>query len=49
LQKLFGSRLYELFIAARQARRQGRDLLAEMAEKLDDTLKQLQQQFAASA
>ena len=41
LQRLFGSKLYELFVAARQARRQGRDLLAEMAEKLDDTLKQL--------
>lgn len=38
---LFGSKLYELFVAARQARRQGRDLLAEMAEKLDDTLMQL--------
>jgi hypothetical protein len=49
LQKLFGSRLYELFIAARQARRQGRDLLAEMAEKLDDSIKQLSQQFAATA
>lgn len=49
LQKLFGSRLYELFIAARQARRQGRDLLAEMAEKLDDTIRQLSQQFAATA
>jgi hypothetical protein len=48
LQKLFGSTLYELFIAARQARRQGRDLLAEMAEKLDDTLKQLNQQLAAA-
>lgn len=48
LQKLFGSRLYELFIAARQARRQGRDLLAEMAEKLDGTITQLTQQLAAS-
>jgi hypothetical protein len=48
LQKLFGSKLYELFIAARQARRQGRDLLIEMAEKLDDTLKQLDQQLAAA-
>lgn len=48
LQQLFGSRLYELFIAARQARRHGRDLLAEMAEKLDDTLRQLSQQFAAT-
>jgi hypothetical protein len=49
LQMLFGSKLYELFIAARQARRQGRDLLLEMAEKLDDTLKQLNQQLAAAA
>ncbi|MCX7162890.1 MAG: hypothetical protein NT083_07585 [Rhodocyclales bacterium] len=47
LQKLFGSRLYELFIAARQARRQGRDLLAEMAEKLDDTIMQHSRQPAA--
>jgi hypothetical protein len=47
LQTLFGSRLYELFVGARQARRQGRDLLAEMAEKLDDTIKQLGQQLAA--
>ena len=48
LQKLFGSTLYELFIAARQARRQGRDLLAEMADKLDHTIRQLQQQLAAA-
>lgn len=48
LQQLFGSRLYELFIAARQARRQGRDLLAEMAEKLDETIKQLGHQCAAT-
>lgn len=41
LQTLFGSKLYELFIAARQARRQGRDLLAEMAEKLDESIRQL--------
>lgn len=49
LHKLFASRLYELFIAARQARRQGRDLLAEMAEKLDDSIERLTQQLAASA
>jgi hypothetical protein len=48
LQKLFGSKLYELFIATRQARRQGRDLLAEMAEKLDDTLMQLTRQSSSS-
>ena len=47
LQALFGSRLYELFIAARQARRQGRDLLAEMVEKLDDTIRRLKQHLAA--
>ena len=40
LQRLFGSRLYELFIAARQAWRQGRDLLQEMAEKLDASIEQ---------
>lgn len=34
LHRLFGSQLYTLFIAARQARRQGRDLLGEMAEQL---------------
>ena len=48
LQMLFGSKLYELFVAARQARRQGRDLLAEMAEKLDDTLMQLAGQSSPS-
>lgn len=35
LNRLYGSRLYELFAAARMARRQGRDLLQEMADKLD--------------
>ncbi len=34
LNRLYGSRLYELFAAANVARRQGRDLLAEMADKL---------------
>lgn len=34
LHRLFGSALYELFIAARQASRQGRDLLQEMATRL---------------
>jgi hypothetical protein len=48
LQKLFASRLYELFIAARQTRRQGRDLLAEMAEKLDATITQLNRQLSAT-
>ncbi|WIM06638.1 MAG: J domain-containing protein [Candidatus Nitricoxidivorans perseverans] len=35
LNRLFGSRLYELFTAANMARRAGRDLLQEMADKLD--------------
>jgi len=35
LNRLFASRLYELFTAAGIARRAGRDLLLEMAERLD--------------
>lgn len=35
LGRLFGSKLYELFLAARQALRHGRDLLQEMADRLD--------------
>lgn len=35
LDRLYGSKLYELFSAARVAERQGRDLLAEMADRLD--------------
>jgi hypothetical protein len=35
LDRLYGSKLYELFAAARMATRQGRDLLAEMAQRLD--------------
>jgi hypothetical protein len=35
LDKLYGSKLYELFAAARIAERQGRDLLQEMAERID--------------
>lgn len=42
LHRLFGSRLYELFIAARQARRQGRDLLTEMAQRLETEIAELQ-------
>jgi len=49
LHRLFGSRLYELFIAARQARRMGRDLLVEMADKLDDSITSLRQQLAVKA
>ena len=35
LDRLYGSKLYELFAAARVAERQGRDLLAEMADRID--------------
>lgn len=35
LDRLYGSKLYELFSAARVASRQGRDLLEEMAARLD--------------
>ena len=42
LDRLYGSRLYELFAAARLATRQGRDLLAEMAERLDEQIQQTQ-------
>lgn len=35
LNHLFGSKLYELFTAANMARRAGRDLLQELADKLD--------------
>lgn len=35
LDRLYGSKLYELFAAARVATRQGRDLLVEMAQRLD--------------
>ena len=35
LNRLFGSKLYELFTAANIARRAGRDLLLEMATRLD--------------
>jgi hypothetical protein len=41
LQRIFGSRLYELFVTARQAARQGRDLLTEMAAQLDAAIAQL--------
>lgn len=47
LHRLFGSRLYELFLAVRHAARQGRDLLREMAEKLDENIEQLRLRVAA--
>jgi len=38
LDRLYGSKLYELFAAARVATRQGRDLLQEMAKRLDNQI-----------
>ncbi|OHC68791.1 MAG: hypothetical protein A2045_16085 [Rhodocyclales bacterium GWA2_65_20] len=35
LNRIYGSRLYELFAAANMARRRGRDLLQEMADRLE--------------
>lgn len=49
LHRIFGSRLYELFIAARQARRQGRDLLSEMAAQLDASIELLRHRNSANA
>ena len=46
LHRLFGSRLYELFAASRQAYRQGRDLLQEMADSLDGQLQSLQAELS---
>jgi hypothetical protein len=46
LHRLFGSRLYELFAATRQAYRQGRDLLQEMADSLDGQLEALHGELA---
>ena len=42
LNRLYGSRLYELFAAAKVARRQGRDLLQEMADRLDGQIAAIQ-------
>jgi hypothetical protein len=42
LDRLYGSRLYELFAAASLAARQGRDLLTEMAARLDEQILQAQ-------
>lgn len=47
LHRLFGSRLYELFVATRHARRQGRDLLDEMARQLDASIRDLRQEIAS--
>jgi hypothetical protein len=50
LDRLYGSKLYELFAATRVASRQGRDLLEEMAQRLDAQIETAQaalEQFAA--
>lgn len=47
LHRIFGSHLYELFIAARQARRQRRDLISEMAAQLDASLELLRHRCSA--
>ncbi|MFN6961500.1 MAG: J domain-containing protein, partial [Rhodocyclaceae bacterium] len=47
LDRLYGSKLYELFAAARLAARQGRDLLAEMAQRLDARIAQAEAELAA--
>lgn len=46
LNRLFGSRLYELFTAANIARRAGRDLLQEMAARLDADISNLRARLA---
>jgi hypothetical protein len=46
LNRLFGSRLYELFTATNIARRAKRDLLQEMAERLDADIASVRGQFA---
>ena len=48
LDRLYGSTLYELFAAARVAERQGRDLLAEMAARLDQQLDSARQALATA-
>lgn len=49
LNGLFGSKLYELFTAANIARRAGRDLLGEMAARLDADIATARDQLAGMA
>jgi Skp family chaperone for outer membrane proteins len=46
LKRLFASKLYELFTAAGIAGRAGRDLLQEMAERLDEDIRQAEFRLA---
>ena len=45
LNRLFASRLYELFLAAKLGKERGRDLLQEMADKLDAQIAEANQQL----
>lgn len=47
LDRLYGSKLYELFTTARLAERHGRDLLAEMATSLDAQIAAAENELAA--
>jgi hypothetical protein len=47
LNRLFGSKLYELFTATNIARRTGRDLLQEMADRLDGDIAAVRVQLTA--
>ncbi|MBL8488188.1 MAG: hypothetical protein JNK22_13980 [Rhodocyclaceae bacterium] len=49
LEAVFASRLYELFQAQRVAARQGRDLLAEMAVRLDGEIAEIRQRLETLA
>lgn len=49
LDRLYGSKLYELFAAARIATRRGRDLLAEMAERFDNQITQAKAELERQA
>lgn len=48
LDRLYGSRLYALMTAARQAAAEGRDLIAEIAARLDGEIQALRGMAAAS-
>jgi len=45
LDRLYGSKLYELFAAGRVAARQGRDLLVEIADRLDQQIARLKDEI----
>lgn len=46
LDRLYGSKLYELFSASRMATRQGRDLLLEIVERLDGQIEAARAELA---